>query len=411
VMRIYDLATLLICKTTLLGMRLMGRHGAALPGWILETINPSILPRVLGRLKDGVVVVSGTNGKTTTTHIISEVLKRGGIRVFTNHSGSNMTRGILSSIVRYASVGGHVPFDIAVLEIDEAYAAKLAPVIRPRASVLLNVLRDQLDRFGEIDYTADLLAELAENTSGVVLVNGGDSRLMHRTEALSAKRLTFGPSNNLKKHYPTDDELHGKKVMAAHTVFDVELTSVKGPDCQIKHRDKSVRLRTSLAGWHNAINVTAAYALIRELYPKISVDRFTDVVAPYGRGEAILYKGCNITLQLVKNPAGFRITMDTLKDLPALIVINDAYADSRDVSWLWDVDVMQLARRPSVSVAGVRGYDMAVRLKYADINVQNASTDVTLALRSMVEMKKDFVVFLTYTAMLDVRTLLQKGSI
>jgi lipid II isoglutaminyl synthase (glutamine-hydrolysing) len=410
-MRLYDSLTLAVCKLVYIVMRMTRRHGAAMPGLILERINPGILKRTLGRLPHGVVVISGTNGKTTTTHITSEVYRKKGYRVFTNHSGSNMTRGILSSIVRFARVNGVLEYDIAILEIDEAYAARLAPILKPRASILLNVLRDQLDRFGEIDHTAQLLGELAAHTQNIVVVNAADRRLMREVQNISARVVTFGPAVDILGYFPSDDDWHSTSKKVAKVNSDVQLTAVSGGEFSLRVGGAHYKLKTRLLGWHNAINTAAVSALLYGEESTIDMEPFKGISAPYGRGEVVVYNGCELTLQLVKNPAGFRMAMDVLPNSPALIVINDAYADSRDVSWLWDVDVSMLTGRPFVSVSGTRAYDMAVRLKYDDIYSEDVGTDIVKSLDRFRGKTDKGVVFLTYTAMLKVRTLIQKGSV
>ena len=400
-----DALVLLIGKMVLWIMRRLGRHGAALPGLIAEKLRPSLLLK-LNELPEGIIVISGTNGKTTTTRLVTDVLRRSGKRVFTNHSGSNMTRGLLASIIRFTTLTGRLNYDVAVLEIDEAYAAKLAPLLTPRASILTNVLRDQLDRFGEIDYTADLLFKLAEHTTELVVYNARDSRLSRIVEKKSkSKVISFGFDDSLASYFPDDDALYGKSKNTSRA--DCELLAVDKGTLHLMYVDKKISIDVStLAGWHNALNLTATYALIKTLFTDIDDNVFDNLKPPYGRGETLWVKEKRLILQLVKNPAGFRIAMDVEPTLPALIVINDAIADSRDVSWLWDVDVDPLRHRESIYCSGSRAYDMTVRLKYNDINVVSTTTDVLESLESFLRDNREGVVFLTYTAMLETRHIL-----
>jgi UDP-N-acetylmuramoylalanine-D-glutamate ligase len=156
--------------------RLRG-DGSALPGLVVEKIDRNFLRDCLSGLPRGVVVVSGTNGKTTTTKIMVELLRSQGLKVFTNRSGSNFVRGVIAAILENISPSGKFDFDIAVLELDEAHAVRFVKVVKPKYAVLLNVMRDQLDRFGEIDTTAKLLSQIAEATTGKVVVNREDKRL------------------------------------------------------------------------------------------------------------------------------------------------------------------------------------------------------------------------------------------
>jgi UDP-N-acetylmuramyl tripeptide synthase len=388
-------------------MRKRGSHGAALPGLIAEKLNPSLLNK-LTNLPEGIIVVSGTNGKTTTTHLLASILTAMGKRVFTNHSGSNMTRGLLASIVRYASWKGDLGYDVAVLEIDEAYAAKLAPVLKPRASLLTNVLRDQLDRFGEIDHTARLLGELASHTGKVVVYNVRDRRLQMLHDSKSDTRyVRVGFSDTIASHFPDDDALYDAASITKSPVADYWLKDAAHGQISVSGAVNLSVKSDNLQGWHNALNFTFATAMVTELYGKQPQSVYESLHPPYGRGEEVIVDGKPFILQLVKNPAGFRIAMDVATDRPALIVINDHIADGRDVSWLWDVDVSSLSSRPSVSTAGTRGYDMANRLKYADSETLHVEPDPKLAIQKFVSENRSGVLFLTYTAMLESRKILK----
>ena len=171
-----------------LSRRLGSGHGSALPGLVVEKLSPHFLGRLLAELPEGVVLVSGTNGKTTTTKIVADLLRADGYRVFTNPSGSNFARGVISAalpVMRRGRLGA----DIAVLELDEAHATHFVAQVKPRYSLLLNVLRDQLDRFGEIDQTARLLSYVAEQTTDVVVLNADDPRLsqLGQSDQLTAR--------------------------------------------------------------------------------------------------------------------------------------------------------------------------------------------------------------------------------
>ena len=161
-------ATPLIGKAVRAASRLAHGGGSAFPGKIVERIDPQFLSRTLAQLPLGVVLVSGTNGKTTTTRMVASMLQSLGLKVFTNPTGSNFTRGVVSSLLAEVSLSGKLDADIAVLELDEAYAVHFVKQVPPDYCLLLNVMRDQLDRFGEIDNTARLLSKAAEATTGTV---------------------------------------------------------------------------------------------------------------------------------------------------------------------------------------------------------------------------------------------------
>ena len=205
------LQTLVIAigKTVRRASKLRGGNGSALPGLVVEKISPDFMARTLSQLPMGVVVISGTNGKTTTTKMVTQLLTGSGLRVFTNKTGSNFTRGVVAELISAVDIHGHLDADIAVLELDEAYAVKFSELVPPTYCLLLNVMRDQLDRFGEIDNTAKLLEKVALSTTDKVVLNHQDNRLVEISQKLkSSKVLFFGLSDKLKKTFPNDDDLH-----------------------------------------------------------------------------------------------------------------------------------------------------------------------------------------------------------
>ena len=186
-----------------------GSGGTALPGLVMEKTDPGFLRRTLDQLPLGVVVVSGTNGKTTTTKMVVELLTAQGLKVLTNRTGSNFVRGVLASLLTEVDAVGRLNADVAVLELDEAHAVRFVRRVRPRAALLLNVMRDQLDRFGEIDYTASLLHKVAAATTDVVVVNADDPRLSGPAffEGVRARTAAFGAGPGLRSLFVSDDDL------------------------------------------------------------------------------------------------------------------------------------------------------------------------------------------------------------
>lgn len=397
----------------------LGRgHGSALPGLVVEKLYPNFLVRLLDRLPDGVVLISGTNGKTTTTKIVADLLRADGYRVFTNTSGSNFTRGVISAALPQMK-RGKLEADIAVLELDEAYATRFVDQVRPRYALLLNVFRDQLDRFGEIDHTADLLKYVAEKTSGVVVLNEDDPRIrrISRDARVKAKIAWFGYDGLASQYYVSDDELHGQKAVTSKSVSKQSVRVVGLNDnvatYQLADETRSVRLR--LFGIYNALNCAAALSLVRQIEgDKFATERVVDnlgkIRPAFGRGEIILVGDASVQLILVKNPSGFQLSLNSASGSPAMIAINDAYADGRDVSWLWDVSFVGLANVDYVS--GVRADDMAIRLTYDGVSCANVETDISVATRRFVKKlgRGDGQIFATYTAMLKIRDVLEQMS-
>ena len=182
--------------------------GSALPGLVVEKIDPGFMRRTLTTLPHGVAVVSGTNGKTTTTKMVVELLESQGLKVFTNRTGSNFTRGVAAALLGEVDWRGRLDADVAVLELDEAHAVHFVNSVPPRYCLLLNVLRDQLDRFGEIDKTAQLLQHIAAKTTGTVVLNREDPRVARIAETLTGQDVQyFGLDDSLLGTFPNDDDM------------------------------------------------------------------------------------------------------------------------------------------------------------------------------------------------------------
>ena len=400
--------------------------GSALPGLVVEKLDPNYLKKSLANLPFGVVVISGTNGKTTTTKIVVELLESAGLKVFTNKTGSNFTRGVIASMLAENNISGKIKADIAVLELDEAHAIHFINQVQPRYSLLLNVMRDQLDRFGEVDYTASLLEKIAQKTTEKVITNREDTRLVQFTDKIDKNKLDlFGLAPSLKDKFPNDDELYGDST-SSNLPVSVELSSAKKHKASFTFYDydskKSPTKNTystslKLEGVYNIFNATAALALVREiLNNKLSneelVNNLGEIEPAFGRGETIMVNDTPLELVLVKNPAGFQLGLNSFspKGYNTMIALNDAHADGRDLSWLWDVNFNLLKKGNVEMLSGIRAYDMALRLSYDDIPFKHTETDLKTALEKFLENSNGTPkrIFCSYTAMLEIRHLLEK---
>jgi UDP-N-acetylmuramyl tripeptide synthase len=417
-----DILAIWLGKLTLLALRAVGRRGTALPGLVVEKVFPRFLSRRLARLPLGVVVVSGTNGKTTTTKMVATVLAQRH-RVLTNDTGGNFVRGVLTSVVQQSSWLGRTPADVAVLELDEAHAVRFCQVHRPERLLLLNVLRDQLDRFGEIDTTAQLLAKVAASTTGQVVVNRDDPRLVRLATGLAAEVSYFGVAPGLRDQFPTDEEMYGGDVEISDLKAAVELLTLDlgvSTELTLRIGDTEEAITLHAEGAHNAQNAAgaAAVALTLGLDAATIAAGLRAVQPAFGRGQSFNLAGRRVVLQLVKNPAGFRQSLRTVTGLqPAatVIAINDDYADGRDMSWLWDVEFASVLQGNSgrLVTSGTRAADMAVRLHYDGLSVEHIDTDLGRAVQQAaagVGPGETVVVFSTYTAMWQLHQVLAKLS-
>jgi UDP-N-acetylmuramyl tripeptide synthase len=394
--------------------------GSALPGLFVEKIDPQFIARTLAQLPKGVVVVSGTNGKTTTTKMVVELLQSQGYRVFTNRTGSNFTRGVAAALLGEVDNRGNLDADIAVLELDEAHAVHFVRTVAPRYSLLLNVMRDQLDRFGEIDTTAKLLTHIAQATEDTVVLNREDPRVSAIAKVLQQQTVAyFGLAPELAKLFPSDDDMRRTQTTKnrSQVIADVTLTKLQKNLAEFVIGDHSVTTTLELSGVYNIYNAAAALALVRAIVkdnldePKL-IDALSHVTPAFGRGETLTIGGQPLEIVLVKNPSGFRLSLSSFspKGVATMIAINDNYADGRDMSWLWDVDFEGLRDEGVVEVSGIRAYDMALRLQYDDIAVSHIEPAIALGLQQLLTTASNQPkrIFCTYTAMLAIRRELSK---
>lgn len=393
--------------------------GSALPGLFVEKISPNFIKNCLSGLEHGVVIISGTNGKTTTTKIVVELLQASGLRVFTNRTGSNFTRGIAASLLGDIDSRGKLHADIAVLELDEAHAVKFIELVQPRYSLLLNVMRDQLDRFGEIDSTAKLLKKIADKTTDAIVLNREDPRIVAIKDSINkpVRVEFFGLSKQLRDTYRSDDDLYSDRVSTAkRPSASVVLESVSGVRASFSIEGLTESTTLQLNGLYNIYNSAAALALVKTILgdaiPTKKLLAALKAVRPaFGRGESIMVGNQPLEIVLVKNPSGFRLGLQSFNPsgVATMIAINDNYADGRDMSWLWDVSFESLSAGVDV-VSGIRAYDMALRLQYDDIHVQSISTSLPRAVRRLLSDHPDRPkrIYCTYSAMLTIRRELSK---
>lgn len=408
--------SVLIGKAVRYAARLRG-GGSALPGLFVEKIDSRFVPDTLATLPYGVVLISGTNGKTTTTKMVVELLESQGLKVFTNRTGSNFSRGVAAALLGDVNARGRLNADIAVLELDEAHAVHFVDAVPPAYSLLLNVMRDQLDRFGEIDTTARMLEHIAKATQNTVVINREDPRLREIGKTLTKNVEYYGLNDSLRSLFPNDDELHGKTV-GAQSLPDatVTLDSIDG-EATFTINGKQVRTPLELDGVYNIFNAAAAITLTQaiigdKLNQNALIKKLSKVQPAFGRGEKLIVDGQPCELVLVKNPAGFRLGLHSFDPTgyATMIAINDNYADGRDMSWLWDVDFTSLKQRGVAEVSGARGYDMALRLQYDEVPVSHVDTDLSRALNGFLANNKTKPkrIYCTYTAMLALRKQLAK---
>lgn len=419
----YRRTLIFFAKLLLRALRLTGSSGSALPGLVIERLYPNFLPKVLMPVEKKIVLVTGTNGKTTTTKMLVESLRGGGKRVVTNSTGSNMTRGLIAALIEDMTFFGSLkPTDWFVFEMDEAYAPIFTQKISPKLVIGLNVLRDQLDRYGEIDTTARFIGQAAERAD--VFVYNQLDPLLHKLASNNLQgSVSFGVSKKLSADVKNEQSLHTKTALLDTSKADVVLL---GCD-QVNERlwlttqvgvgpDSRYQFSVPLQGFHNALNTTAVVAALTALEPKnISgcLSSLANMEVPFGRGEKLHIQDKLITVALIKNPSGFTSNIKTFitdsNPDAVVFVINDKVADGRDVSWLWDVELEEvIAKEVNITTSGIRGLDMAVRLKQAGYAAKT-TISVERTIKDLFETNnKNIVIVPTYTALFEVREALSR---
>ena len=443
------------------GLRLGG--GTALPGLVAERIDPGIVPGMARRLGQGSVLVTGTNGKTTTARLLRNMLEAAGLRPVANRAGSNLMRGIAAALVESAQMTGGFAARrrrLGVFEVDEATLPEAAAALQPRVVAFTNLFRDQLDRYGEVEHVGALWRQAAQALpqSTALVLNADDPSIASLAQAARGPVLFYGledtawsveglehaadarwcsaPARGGPASGGCGSELSYAAVFYGHlghwrcpgcglarpkaAVVCTRLESeADGLRLTLALPDGEVRGRLPLMGLYNAYNALAAAATAVALHVEAGAIEagLASFTAAFGRQERLRLAGRQVQVILAKNPAGLNQVLRTItadgsqKDL--LLLLNDNIADGRDVSWIWDVDFELLAGKTrSLTVSGTRAWDMALRLKYAGVeSFPQVEPDAALALRQALrETAEDGTLYVipTYTAMLRVRDLLAR---
>jgi lipid II isoglutaminyl synthase (glutamine-hydrolysing) len=440
--------TLFVTKAILKLVRLTGRGGgSALPGLIAERIDRRIIAKLTKELPKGVVIVTGTNGKTTTAKMLVAILQQAGKKVITNRSGSNLTRGIASTLVEHVRWNGSLREDTAVFEVDEATMPAACRLLEPSVIVVLNLFRDQLDRYGELDKTAAMIGEGISASMAEVYLNADDPLVASLAKYVQhpASVRYFGVENSPGRRLEHDhavDSGHcpecGKALQYSQNFFShighytcpagdfkrpkplygliSQPSRGEGSRFEVVLPQGRASFYVELPGLYNSYNALAAIAVGCgfKLQPGQIATALQVMKAAFGRVERIQLGGRQVYLLLIKNPTGFNQVIQTFlvphPDRNLLVAINDNFADGRDVSWLWDVAFEDIKGWREVIASGVRASDLALRLKYAETKAE-IEPDLGRAVKRLISVTPEgetCYILPTYTAMLGLRKLISK---
>ena len=427
---------ILFAKVLIFLMNLRG-GGTTFPGKLLLGINGNILGRLARNWT--VVLVTGTNGKTTTSYMIFNALKGAGLDVINNSAGANMTSGIVTCFAKH-----HRFFDTrkkqekyAVIEVDEAYLRMVTEQIDPEFIVVTNIFRDQLDRYGETYTTYKFILDGIKNVPNARLILNGDEPMLGNmpisNECMYYGFENYGPvqiADNTESIFCRDcKSMYEYKSIVFNHLGDYKCTrcghsrpkldySIENDDVTLNANDSNVIVNgkevvVGVPGLYNVYNALCAYVVACELGVEsdVVVTTLASQVSKFGRFETISIEDSMLKLLLIKNPAGCNQCIDTAcidsNEVTLMFLLNDAYADGTDVSWIYDAQFEKLAgmNYSKVIVGGTRAYDMAIRLKVAGLDTLKFEIclnydDVLDAIRSQ---ENDVYGFTTYTAMTSFR--------
>lgn len=418
---------------------LLGKKSSSTPGVIALKICPDLIKILKKNIKHQVIVTCGTNGKTTTNNLLYSALSKCGYRVVCNKLGANMLSGVATAFALECDIFGRLKADYACLEVDEAYTIKVFEHIQPDIVLVTNLFRDQLDRYGEIDMIMDIMKSAFEKSNMPTLVLNGDDPissgfglgykgevryygigeevLTNQGDVREGKFCTVC-GNEQKynfRHYSQLGDFYCPACGNKRPPIDFEATDVD-LNGGLKFTVNGERISLKYRGFYNIYNCLAVYGAIKMLGIKTkSFDSILDNYKPQiGRMQEVDL-GKPFILNLAKNPAGFNQAIETVmqdrRKKDVIIAINDKANDGTDISWLWDVNFEKLADETlnTLSALGTRRYDLALRLKYADVKVDIVSEDMKFILERCMQTDADVCyVLVNYTMLFSTENVMKE---
>ncbi|MBF4576448.1 MurT ligase domain-containing protein [Frondihabitans sp. VKM Ac-2883] len=368
--------------------------GSAYPGYLVLKLLPSFLTDVTKQFDRGVLFVLGSNGKSTTTHMLSDVMRAHGLRVFTNPTGANLPQGIASALLSEVSIFGKLKADVGVLEVDEAFAVELSGHLHPSTVLMLNVQVDQLYRFYETSRVADMMTDTAA-TAGTHVVTNRDDEYLGPFTSSTLDVTRFGASTELVAEAP-----HGLQNASAfggqtegsaplHAEAEVKALSAQGATIALSRAtgggSSSLAIRLPAKGLHYAVDAAAAIQTARvalgfEFDESKAVAAFAAMKPAYGRGERLKIGTDEAEFVMFKNAASLQLNLDALADAPeqVLLAIDEG---TPDISWIYDVDFSSLDHVDVVS--GEKAWQIALRLEHAGIPIGTVEPRIEKAIELM----------------------------
>lgn len=444
-MRLRRIIAIFIGKLAIVFSRIAGNQGTSFPGRLARQIYPPILTDMARHINREIIIVTGTNGKTTTSNMIAEILRENGCSYVHNRAGANMLTGIITAFIKASNLNGSRSFDYALLETDEANVPLLLQEVQAGALLITNFFRDQLDRYGELDYTINLIKNSVRGRKLELVLNADDPLLSDIQTQTGLKCWYYGFEDTIYDEVSSADSREGRYCVVCGHELDyqryhyAQLGQYHCPHCHnhnpssdfsghdlqmnpsISFAINELSVKSSYQGFYNAYNILAAVSMGKRL--GINDEVIQRAILHYqpraGRMEKFLIGGKPCLLVLVKNPTGLNQSLTMLGQDPAskalFIALNDNAADGRDISWIWDADVETITRAEAgikeVICSGQRSGDIALRIKYAGFDTDRIRIESRLqeGIAMAIRTQSDAAYILcTYTALFTCRHILLK---
>lgn len=398
--------------------------GSTAPGYYGLILDPSLTLKLTKEILKN-IIITGTNGKTTTARLLAHFARAHNLKVLRNATGSNLERGVASTLINHSSWTGKIQkIDLAIWEVDEAAFNTVANKINPDLIVFLNVFRDQLDRYGEVDSVVKAWCQTLKTISSPtkVLTNGDDANTSKLAHCFSGEINEFGVR---------DQKILGEQIATSKVperldfeAINIKLQGLKGSTFQLTVNNEPLTINLPLPGLYHIYDFLAAFGLgtFLNIPAQEMVNSLKHYSPAFGRVEKLKIKKRDCYILLIKNPIGASQVLQTIisevKENDSLILaLNDNFADGRDVSWIWDGDFEILSSIPdrlSLITSGSRAQDLALRLKYAGVDPQVVSIEnnLTEAFKmAQQNLKGRLFILPTYTALLELQEILAKQGI
>jgi len=423
-------------KFTLFITKLLRKKGTVLPGRVALKICPNILKILSNQVKKEIICVCGTNGKTTTNNLIRGILEKSGHSVVCNSLGANMTDGITTAFILKTNFFGKLRADYATIEIDEAFAQRVFCHFVPAKLVIINLFRDQLDRYGELDTTIQFLENAIKMADKATLILNADDPITASLGVGETDKLLFGISENL--NMKPDETKEGRFCrFCGHALeYDYYYYSQLGmyecKNCGFKRETPHFsasnislnegisltvckrKITTDIKGFYNIYNLLAAFSVCSTLgITENIIAEGLKTKMQLGRMEEFIINQKKVILNLAKNPTSFNQSIESVltdkKTKNVMLIINDNDADGNDVSWLWDVDFEKLNDNNILScyTGGIRSLDMANRLKYAEIDTSKIVTEKPIE-NFISQNGETAYIISNYTALFETQSILKE---